>query len=136
MRFSDDHDEKRAIVRFGERGALAASAIGRQISERRVIYPKFYKQLIALRKAHSALQQGETEWLHNSAVDSVLTYIRHGYGEEFLIAVNTSNQPFTGVIDAPTGDYKDVTPGVDARKISLPAVSLGAFEFRIYEKTR
>jgi len=27
MRFSDDHDEKRAITRFGERGALAASAL-------------------------------------------------------------------------------------------------------------
>ena len=27
MRFSDNHDEKRAIVRFGERGALAASAL-------------------------------------------------------------------------------------------------------------
>src|SRR5262245_64922387 len=26
MRFSDNHDERRAIVRFGERGALAASA--------------------------------------------------------------------------------------------------------------
>ncbi len=27
MRFSDDHDEKRAIARFGERGALAASVL-------------------------------------------------------------------------------------------------------------
>lgn len=27
MRFSDNHDEKRAIVRFGERGALAAQAL-------------------------------------------------------------------------------------------------------------
>jgi glycosidase len=27
MRFSDNHDEKRAVVRFGERGALAASAL-------------------------------------------------------------------------------------------------------------
>jgi len=27
MRFSDNHDEKRAIARFGERGALAASAV-------------------------------------------------------------------------------------------------------------
>ena len=27
MRFSDDHDEPRAISRFGERGALAASAL-------------------------------------------------------------------------------------------------------------
>jgi cyclomaltodextrinase len=169
MRFSDDHDEKRAIVRFGERGALAASAIvftmdgipllynGMeagdttestapalfenmpvfwQISERRALYPNFYKQMIALRKAHSALQQGETEWLHNSANDRILSYIRRGGGEEFLIAVNTSNQPFTGVIDAPTGEYIDVTPGLDVRKIAWPAVSLEAFEFRIYRKNR
>ena len=27
MRFSDNHDEKRSIARFGERGALAASAL-------------------------------------------------------------------------------------------------------------
>ena len=27
MRFSDDHDERRAIVRFGEKGALAAEAL-------------------------------------------------------------------------------------------------------------
>jgi glycosidase len=27
MRFSDNHDERRAIARFGERGALAASAL-------------------------------------------------------------------------------------------------------------
>jgi len=27
MRFSDNHDEKRVIARFGERGALAASAL-------------------------------------------------------------------------------------------------------------
>jgi cyclomaltodextrinase / maltogenic alpha-amylase / neopullulanase len=167
MRFSDDHDEKRAIVRFGERGALAASAIvfttdgvpviynGQeagdttestapalfenmpvfwQISERRPLYPKFYKQLIALRKAHPALQQGETEWLHNSASDRVLTYMRRGNGEEFFVIVNTSNQPFTGVVDVPNGEYTDVTPGLDARKIALPAISLQAFEFRIYQR--
>ena len=167
MRFSDDHDEKRAIVRFGERGALAASAIvftmdgvpviynGQevgdttestapalfenmpvfwQISERRQQYPKFYRQLIALRKAHPALQQGETEWLRNSAGDRVLTYVRRGNGEEFLIAVNTSNQPFTGTIELSAGDYTDMTPGLDPQNVSLPSISLGAFEFRIYKR--
>ncbi len=169
MRFSDDHDEKRAIVRFGERGALAASTIvfttdgvpvlynGQevgdttestapalfenmpvfwQISEKRQNYPRFYKQLIALRKAHPALQQGETEWLRNSATERVLTYIRRGGGEEFLVAVNTSNQPFTGIVDAVNGDYTDVTPGQDAKRISLPAIALDAFGFRIYQKLK
>ncbi|MCA1817658.1 MAG: alpha-amylase, partial [Acidobacteria bacterium] len=83
MRFSDNHDERRAIARFGEEGALAASAlmftldgvpmlyngmevgdtaesgapalferipILWQIAERRPEFPRFYRQLIALRK--------------------------------------------------------------------------------------
>ena len=158
-----------AIVRFGERGALAASALvftmngvpllynGQEvgdttestapalfenlqvfwgISERRSQYPKFYKQIIALRRAHPALQQGETEWLRTSAPDRVLAYMRRAGGEEFLVIVNTSNKPFTGVIDAPSGTYTDVTPVLDQRPVSLPAVSLDAFGFRIYQKTR
>jgi hypothetical protein len=64
----------------------------------------------------------------------VVTYVRRGAAEEFLIAVNTSNQPFTGVIGAPNGNYVDVTPGVEAIKSSLPAIALGALEFRIYQK--
>lgn len=169
MRFSDNHDETRAIARFGERGALAASAIvftmdgvpmlyngmeagdttesGApalfedlpvfwQIAERRSEYPIFYKQIIALRGAHPALQQGETEWVRNSDMDRVLTYFRRGAGEEFLVAVNTSNKPFTGVVDAPLGPYTDVTPGAIHRRVALPSVSLGAFEYRIYEKVK
>lgn len=168
MRFSDDHDEKRAIVRFGERGALAASTLvftmdgvpllynGQEvgdttestapalfedlpvfwgIAERRPQYPKFYKQIIALRKAHPALQQGQTEWLHSSAPDRVLAYMRRAGDEEFLVVVNTSNKPFTGVVDTPVGVYMDVTPALEQPKVSLPAVSLDAFGFRIYQKT-
>ncbi len=169
MRFSDNHDEKRAIARFGERGALAASAlvftsdgvpmiyngmeagdttesgapalfenmpVFWQIAEKRPNYLPFYKQMIALRKAHSALQQGETEWVHNSADDRVITYFRRGGGEEFLIAVNASNRPFTGTLESLNGEYADVTPGVEAKEVALPAISLGAFEFRVFRKTR
>jgi glycosidase len=84
MRFSDNHDERRAIARFGEPGALAASALmftldgvpmlynGMEagdttesgapalfeklpvfwsIAERRPEFPRFYKQMAALRRA-------------------------------------------------------------------------------------
>ncbi len=167
MRFSDDHDEKRAIARFGERGALAASAIvftmdgvpllynGMEvgdtaestapalfenipvfwgIAEKRDIYPRFYKQIIDLRKSHPALQQGETDWLKTSAPDRVLSYMRRENGEEFLVIVNTSNQPFTGVVNVPSANYNDVTPGLGPHPVALPSVSLDAFDFRIYQR--
>jgi len=172
MRFSDDHDEKRAIVRFGERGALAASAlvftmdgvpalyngmevgdtaestapalfenlpIFWQISERRPDFLPFYKQLIALRRAHSALQQGDTEWVENGAPDRVLTFFRRGGGEEYFVAINVSNRPYAGVASVPTGEYVDETPGLDEetrKKITVPAVVLNAWDIRIYRKVR
>ena len=169
MRFSDDHDEKRAIARFGERGALAASALvftfdgvpllynGMEvgdttestapalfenmpvfwgIGEKRSNYLPFYKQLIALRKAHPALQQGDTEWVRNSDPIRVISYTRRANQEEFLIVVNCSNQTFMGTVDSSIGTYADVTPGLEKKGVSLPSVSLGAFEFRIYQKAQ
>jgi glycosidase len=169
MRIADDHDEKRAIARFGERGALAASALvftidgvpllynGMEvgdttestapalfekmpvfwgIGERRPEFVRFYPEMIALRKAHPALQQGETEWVRNSDPDRLLTYIRRGQNEEFLIAINTSNRPYAGIVPV-SGQFEDVTPGVEKKSaVTLPALSLGAWEFRIYRKSR
>ncbi len=167
MRFSDNHDENRAIARFGERGTLAASALvftmdgvpllynGMEVgdttesgapalfenlpvfwpmAERRTNFLPFYKQMIALRRAHPALQQGDTEWVRNSAQDRVLTFVRRGGGETYFVAINVSNQPFVGVADIPAGDYVDETPGVEAgqRKVTLPALALNAWDFRIY----
>lgn len=170
MRFSDNHDEKRAIARFGERGALAASALvftfdgvpmlynGMEvgdttesgapalfekmpvfwsIGERRPNFLPFYKQLIALRRAHPALQQGETEFVQNGAPDRILTFFRRGAGEEYFVAINVSNQPYTGVADVPAGNYADETPGLDdatRTKITLPALALKAWDFHIYRK--
>lgn len=170
MRFSDDHDEKRAIVRFGEKGALAASAlvftmdgvpvlyngmevgdtaestapalfenlpVFWQISERRPNFLRFYKQLIGLRRAHPALQQGDTEWVENGAPDRVLTFFRRGGGEEYFVAINVSNRPYAGVANVPAGEYVDEPPGFDEasrNKVALPAVILNAWDFRIYRK--
>ncbi len=173
MRFSDNHDEKRAIARFGERGALAASALvftmdgvpmlynGMEvgdttesgtpalfydlpvfwlISEHRPEFPRFYRDMIALRKSHPALQQGETEWLRNSLPDSLVTFLRRGAEEEYLVAVNLSNRPVTGTVEGLSGSFVDVTPAVAPgprpSKLELPALSLGAWEFRILKRSR
>jgi glycosidase len=169
MRFSDDHDESRAIARFGEGGALAASAlvftmdgvpalyngmevgdtaesgapalfekipILWQIAERRPQFPRFYKEMIALRKAHPALQQGETEWLKNSAPDRVLTFTRRVPSEEYYVAINLSNRPFVGGVALGPGTYDDETPGLDPakRQKASSVLVLDAWEFRIYRK--
>ena len=170
MRISDDHDEERAIVRFGKGGALAASAlmftldgvpllyegmeagdtaesgapalfeklpVFWQIAERRPEFPRFYAAMIALRHAHPALQQGETEWLRNSDDARVVTYMRRGAGEEFLVAINFSNRPFMGLVDAAGSGYAEVTPGVEhGAAITLPALSLDAWGYRVFRRSR
>lgn len=166
MHLSDDHEEKRAIARFGERGTLAASAIvftmngvpllynGMEVGdtaesrapalferfpvfwgmvEIRPEFPRFYQELIALRKSHPALQQGETEWVRNAEPDRVLSYIRRGNGEEFLVIVNCTNRPFLGLVDA-AGTYRDVTP-LGRHPATLPSVLLDSWGYRVYQRS-
>ena len=170
MRISDDHDEERAIVRFGKGGALAASAfmftldgvpllyegmeagdtaesgapalfeklpVFWKIAERRPEFPRFYRSMIALRHAHPALEQGETEWLRNSDDARIATYLRKGGGEEFLVAINFSNQPFLGQVDAAPAGFTEVTPGVETpRPAALPSLELDAWGFRVFRRSR
>src|SRR6266446_5504775 len=143
MRFSDNHDERRAIARFGEAGALAASAMmftldgvpllynGMEvgdttesgapalfeklpvfwpIAERRPEFPRFYKQVMELRRSSEALRRGSVEWLRNSDESRVLTYVRHTQAEQLLVAINFSNRPFFGAVETGDGDaFKELT---------------------------
>lgn len=126
LRFSDNHDERRAIARFGEGGALAASLLmftldgipllynGMEVGDtaesgapalfervpifwgnevRRPQFRPFYTQLIALRKSHQALQQGEVEWLDSPEPDHILRYARTAGEERFEVVINCSNRP-------------------------------------------
>lgn len=170
MRFSDNHDEKRAIARFGERGALAASAlmftldgvpllyngmevgdtaesgapalferlpVFWQIAERRPEFPRFYEQMIRLRRMNPALQQGATTWLNNSEPDRILSYQRAAAGTAFLVVINCSNRPFRGRVETGEAGWSDVTPnaGFPAAKpvavLKLPEVALEAWGFRV-----
>jgi len=182
MRFSDNHDERRAIARFGEPGALAASALmftldgvpmlynGMEvgdttesgapalferlpifwpIADRRPEFPRFYKQIIALRRSSNALRRGSLDWLANSDESRVLSYVRRAAGEEVLVAINLSNRPFMGSVKSGKGTFVDVTPDVDpplppdapaperaARKraVNLPTLSLDAWGYRIFRR--
>jgi glycosidase len=184
MRFSDNHDERRAIARFGEPAALAASALmftldgvpllynGMEvgdttesgapalfeklpifwpIAERRPEFPRFYKQMMALRRSSNALRRGSVEWLRNSDEARVLSYLRRTKDEEVLMAVNLSNRPFFGSVEVGEGTaFADVTPDIApplppdapapdratrASRAGLPVLSLEAWGYRIFRRT-
>jgi cyclomaltodextrinase len=140
MRFSDNHDERRAIARFGEPAALAASAfvftldgvpmiyngmevgdttesgapalfekmpIFWAIAERRKEFPRFYKEMMTMRRGSVALRRGTLEWLRNSDESRVVTFVRRAGNEKVLVAINFSSRPFVG--------------SVGGRKVSLDA---------------
>ena len=171
MRFSDNHDEERAIARFGERGAIAAQALaftldgvpmfynGMEVGdttesgapalfeklpinwgfvERRQEFPKFYKEMIELRKNSPALRRGDLTWLKNSDESKILTFKKASGNEEVLIAINMSNQPFFGSVEA-NGNYEEITPQIYSDKnpnqnVGLPSISLDSFAFRIFKR--
>jgi glycosidase len=184
MRFSDNHDERRAIARFGEPAALAASVLmftldgvpmlynGMEvgdtaesgdpalferlqifwpIAKRRPEFPRFYQEMIALRKASEALRRGDLQWLHNADEARVVTYLRRSGEEEVLVAINFSNQPFMGFVEAGGGaSFTDVTPDVQpplppdasvparaarVRTVALPALALDSWGYRIFRRT-
>ena len=167
MRMSDDHDELRAVTRYGFPGAIAASALmftldgvpliynGMEVGDdtqsrdpalfepQKIFwgaekwhpeYRKFYTTMAALRREHPALRKGATVWLHNSDEQHVVTYLRRSASEEFLVAINLSNTPFRGSVEA-TGDWKEIAlPVSKSGHTALPFVSLNAFEARIFQK--
>jgi cyclomaltodextrinase len=183
LRFSDNHDEKRAIVRFGEPGALAAQALvftmdgvplvynGAEIGDtsesggpalterlpifwpiaaRRPEFPKLYREMIALRRAHPALRRGDTLWVPSSGPDRIVSFVRRGSGEDVLVAVNLSSQPWAGTVQPPAGPpFAEITPQVPlpqqpggvtparaARKVELPTLALDAWGFRVFERSQ
>ena len=180
LNFTDNHDERRAIARLGERGAIASAVFvftidgvpllynGMEVGDtmesgdpalfekfpifwpivkRNPGFPEFHKRLIALRRAHAALRQGELVWLDNSAPSRVATYLRRGGGEEFVVAINFSNQPFDGSVSPPAGaEFSDVTPALGeppvpqaAKPWPVPArgsapLALDAWGFRVFRR--
>jgi glycosidase len=181
LRFSDNHDEKRAIARFGEPAALAAQALvftmdgvplvynGMEIGDtsesggpaltervpvlwpigaRRPEFTAFYRGMTALRRDHEALRRGETAWVGSPAPERVVAFLRRTAGEEVLVAVNLSSQPFEGRLELPAGGaFAEITPAYSlpqqpgggtperkARTVELPALGLDAWGIRVFRR--
>ena len=166
MRFSDNHDERRAIARFGERGALAGQTLAFtldgvtmfyngmeagdttesgypalfeklpifwQSEVRRPEFPKFYKSMIELRKNSIALRRGDLTWLKNSDESRILTFKRTSAGEEIVVAINMTSQPFFGAVEA-AGAFEEITLNAVNKSNALPTLALDGFGFRIFRK--
>jgi glycosidase len=180
LRFSDNHDERRAIARFGEPAALAGSAfvitldgvpllyngmevgdttesgapalfeklpIFWSIAERRPEFPKFYKQMIALRQSSSALRRGTVQWVGNSDEGRAVSYLRRSADEEVLVVVNLSSRPFSGAVAIKeVAGFTNITPKVAVERSdtvatqpggssNLPAVSLESWGYKIFRRS-
>jgi cyclomaltodextrinase len=181
MRMFDDHDEQRALARYGLGASLAAAAlvftsdgvpmiyngmevgdptesgspalfeslkVWWQAGEMRPEFPRFYNFMIGFREHQPALIHGQTVWVHNSEEKHVVSYLRRTASEQLLITINLSNTPFRGTVEG-SGTWDEITIPhaerhastgteehfTDARQVALPALSLGAFEFRIFHQT-
>ena len=180
MRMFDDHDEQRALARYGISGSLAAATLiftldgvpmiynGMEVSDptesgapalfedvkiwweagqMRPEIPMFYSFIIPFREQHPTLLRGATVWVHNSDETHVVSYLRHTADEEFLIAVNLSNTPFAGTVEA-SGTWEEIAIPLarvrhntgqpdqvqTAPQVALPALALGATGFRIFHR--
>ncbi|HKE60007.1 MAG TPA: alpha-amylase family glycosyl hydrolase [Pyrinomonadaceae bacterium] len=183
LRFTDNHDERRAIARFGEPATLAGSAFvftldgvpllynGMEVGdttesgapalfeklpifwpfmERRPEFPRFYKQMMALRQSSSALRRGSLQWVNNSDESRVVSYLRRSADEEVLVILNLSSRPFSGSIAVRKVDnFSEITtdispqspPGPTAQerksaaRVNLPAISLSAWGYKIFRRS-
>ena len=120
------------------------------IAERRPEFPRFYKQIMALRRSSNALRRGSVEWLRNSDESRVLTFARKTANEEVIVAINFSSLPFSGSVESASGlAYEDVSPDVgpplppDApapeiirrkRPVALPSLFLDPWGYRIFRR--
>ena len=96
-------------------------------------FMKTYAALIPLRKDSVALRTGELTWVHNSDETHVVTFVRSTPDESYLVAINLSNTLFRGNVEGGAGSWQEVPLGIRSfSPASLPALSLDAFQFRIF----
>ena len=96
-------------------------------------FVKTYAALIPLRKDSVALRTGELTWVHNSDETHVVTFLRSTPEESYLVAINLSNTLFRGNVEGGAGSWQEVPLGAKSSSpASLPALSLDAFQFRIF----
>lgn len=108
-----------------------------QMAERRPQVETYYRGLAALRRGHAAFTRGGVRWLGNSDEQRVLSFERAHGAETLVVAINLSSTGFAGLVNAPAGSWRDVTPGADASAqlaAALPTVFLAPWQFRVFSR--
>lgn len=107
-----------------------------EVAERRPHASEYYRQLAVMRRAHPAFTRGEVRWLKNSDESRVLSFERAvpGQAEHVTVVVNLSSQPFSGTVEAQSGGWEDITSGAASSAVTLPKVSLAAWESRVFRR--
>jgi cyclomaltodextrinase / maltogenic alpha-amylase / neopullulanase len=117
-----------------------------EMAERRPLVTPYYQALAALRREHPAFTRGSLRWLSNDDEQRVLSYERAGAGETLIVVVNLSSQNYAGVVQVAAGEYREITPAarptaakpappaIGSRAPVLPAVSLAAWEFKVFSR--
>ena len=99
-------------------------------------FAPFYKSLLALRNANTALQQGSVAWIDNTAEAQVVSYVRSDASATFLVAINFSGATVVGTLSAPAAaGWTDVSPQGSpggAAHAPPPAFSLKAYDFAVF----
>ncbi len=101
-------------------------------------FQAFYKDLIALRNANPALEQGSLTWVTNSASSQVATYDRVSGTTEFLVEINFSGSAVNGTVNATAGGWTDVSPSGSpgGKGHTAPGYfSLQGHDFAIFKRT-
>lgn len=139
LRYIDNHDQQRAVIRFGADAARAASVLAFMIDGVPMLYngmeigdastegfinprplrwevgdkswTRLYVLLTELRRRHRALRAGALHWVGNSEPSRLITFTRTDADEELLAAVNLSGEAVDADLDlAHASGWADVRP--------------------------
>jgi hypothetical protein len=60
-----------------------------------------YRDLIKLRKKHTAFSNEDVFWVENSAPEEVVSFLRRDTKDEFLVLINFSSRRVSGSVELP-----------------------------------
>jgi glycosidase len=97
-----------------------------------------YHDLIKLREQSAALNNAPVEWVQNTATNQVVSFLRRGEKDEFLILINFSSSPATGSLTLEDADgFEPVKianrpPPIDT---TLPDFKLDGYGWTIFQRS-
>ena len=105
-------------------------------------FSAFYKSLIALRNANTALQQGTLTWVHSDDDADIVVYDRSDPSGEFLVEINLTNRKLSGSLKSLPNDalpypWTEITtvgaPG--SAHVAPPNYHLDEYDFAIFRRS-